>query len=163
MTHPYVSFKPRSFWRTAVAGRSAREVENVWTPKFEIGPETRIVTFGSCFAQHIGAALRARDFTWLQTEPPPVGLSEDSAKANGYGLFSCRTGNVYTAAMLRQWTDWALGSGLCPGEFWEENGRWFDPFRPTIEPGGFASREEAEALLTVSWRHSVGRSAPPAS
>ncbi len=178
MTHPYASLPPEAFWRTGVAGRRAREVERVWAPRFAISPETPIATFGSCFAQHIGAALRAKNFGWLQTEPPPRGLSADNAKAHGYDLFTCRTGNIYTAAMLRQWTRWALDREAAPDEFWEHDGRWFDPFRPTIEPGGFATREEAQALrgftvrafaravraaevfvftlgLTEAWRHAA--------
>ena len=97
MTHPYASLPARAFWRSGVAGRSARGVEDVWRPKFEINPATPIATFGSCFAQHIGAALRARAFNWLQTEPPPRALSPENAKAHGYDLFTCRTGNIYSA------------------------------------------------------------------
>jgi hypothetical protein len=29
-----------------------------------------------------------------------------------------------------------------PDEYWEKDGRFFDPFRPAIEPNGFKSREE---------------------
>lgn len=152
MTHPYASLPARAFWRSSVAGRSAREIEDVWRPKFEIRPATPIATFGSCFAQHIGAALRARAFNWLQTEPPPRALSPDNARAHGYDQFTCRTGNIYTAKMLRQWTDWSLGATQAPAEFWESDGRWFDPFRPTLEPGGFASREEARALRNFTLR-----------
>jgi hypothetical protein len=146
MSHPYATLPPRAFWRSAVAGRSARDVEAIWTPRFALGPETPIATFGSCFAQHIGAALRARGFNWLQTETPPFGFTSAHARAHGYELFTCRTGNIYTAAMLRQWAQWALDERAPPEEFWESGGRWFDPLRPSVEPEGFASREEAQAL-----------------
>jgi hypothetical protein len=43
MTHPYASLPARAFWRSCVAGRSAREIEDVWRPKFEIRPATPIV------------------------------------------------------------------------------------------------------------------------
>ena len=152
MTHPYASLPARAFWRSGVAGRTARGLEDVWRPKFAITPATPIATFGSCFAQHIGAALRARAFNWLQTEPPPRALSPDHAKAHGYDLFTCRTGNIYSAKMLRQWTDWAFGRAKPAEEFWESGGRWFDPFRPTIEHGGFASREEARSLRDFTRR-----------
>ncbi|MDE3177605.1 MAG: GSCFA domain-containing protein [Pseudomonadota bacterium] len=152
MTHPYASLPARAFWRSGVAGRSVRDVEDVWRPKFAILPTTPIATFGSCFAQHIGAALRARAFNWLQTEPPPRALSPDHAKAHGYDLFTCRTGNIYSAKMLRQWSQWALGGDPPAEEFWQSGGRWFDPFRPTVEPGGFASREEARSLRDFTRR-----------
>ncbi len=152
MTHPYASLPARAFWRSGVAGRTARGLEDVWRPKFAIGPATPIATFGSCFAQHIGAALRARAFNWLQTEPPPRALSPDHAKAHGYDLFTCRTGNIYSAKMLRQWTDWAFGRDKPADEFWESGGCWFDPFRPTLEPSGFASCEEARVLRDFTRR-----------
>jgi len=179
MSNPYAKLAPRAFWRSAVAGRSALDLEQVWNPRFAISAETPIATFGSCFAQHIGAALRARGFNWLQTEPPPFGFSAAHARAHGYDLFTCRTGNIYTAAMLRQWTRWSLAAEPSPDEYWQQDGRWFDPLRPGLEPGGFVSRAEAAALrafalaafaravrsaevfvftlgLTESWRHASG-------
>ena len=40
--------------------RDPLEINRLWDPKFNIRPHKRVVTFGSCFAQHIGRALRAR-------------------------------------------------------------------------------------------------------
>ena len=128
MTHPYAALPAKAFWRSAVAGRSARGVEEVWAPRFAVTPTTPIATFGSCFAQHIGAALRARRFNWLQTEPPPRGLSSENAKAHGYEMFTCRTGNIYTARMLRQWTASAL-ERASPQMVLGEQRPLFDPFR----------------------------------
>lgn len=64
------------------------------------------------------------------------------AKEYNYGVFSFRTGNIYTAAALKQWVFWALGKEASPEEVWEKDGRFYDPFRPAIEPNGFASAEE---------------------
>ncbi len=100
------------------------------------------MTAGSCFAQHIGRALAARDYNWFDAEPAPAGLSAASRKKFNYGIFSFRTSNIYTSAMLRQWIEWALGKAEPPEEIWEEGGRFFDPFRPSIEPDGFESVEE---------------------
>jgi hypothetical protein len=44
--------------------------------------------------------------------------------------------------LLRQWTSWALGASSPPDEYWVKDGRYYDPFRPAIEPGGFASLNE---------------------
>ncbi|MGR3623821.1 GSCFA domain-containing protein, partial [Pseudophaeobacter sp.] len=41
-----------------------------------------------------------------------------------------------------QWTKWALGEATPPDEVWELDGRFYDPFRPNIEPDGFASADE---------------------
>jgi hypothetical protein len=102
----------------------------------------RIATFGSCFAQHIGRSMKERDFSWLNCEPAPPGLTPENAKKFNYGIFSARTGNIYTSSILLQWTEWALGLKAPPEEVWEKNGRFIDPFRPRIEPDGFASVDE---------------------
>ena len=118
------------------------DIDNLWDPKFKIYPKSKVVTFGSCFAQHIGNALSDRGFTWLSTELPPTGLSEVSCKKFNYNVFSCRTGNIYTTSLLKQWTEWALDISTPPDECWEKEGRYYDPFRPRVEPNGFESIDE---------------------
>lgn len=147
MKNPYESLGEKSFWKTAVANKSMYDISELWDPKFKIGKEQKVVTFGSCFAQHIGKALMKRDFKWLSTETPPWGLSETSEKEFNYNIFSARTGNIYTTTLLKQWTDWALDAKPVPDEVWEKDGRFFDPFRPTVEPNGFASAQEAQQSL----------------
>ena len=100
------------------------------------------VTFGSCFAQHFAKALIARGFAWSNKELAPDGLPDAEAAKFNYGIFSARTGNIYTTSLLLQWTRWALGKTTPPDEVWEKDGRFYDPFRPNIEPNGFASKEE---------------------
>ena len=120
------------------------DIEDVWTPKFNITPRTKIATYGSCFAQNIGKALAANGFHWLVVERPPFGLREESVRHFNYGIFSARTANIYTTSLLRQWASWASEETGPPDEYWEREGRIYDPMRPTVEPGGFRSREEME-------------------
>lgn len=140
--NPYKTLPSKAFWRPSVADLSMFEIEGLWEPKFAIRPEDPVATFGSCFAQHIGRNLRERGFNWLIAEAPPLGLSAENALKFNYGVFSARTGNIYTTSLLRQWTSWALGKTSPPLEFWEQAGRVYDPFRPSIEPDGFEAREE---------------------
>ncbi|WP_417725745.1 GSCFA domain-containing protein [Salipiger sp.] len=143
MSNPYSSLEARAFWSPAVGKRSLFDISDLWKAPFAIDRRSRIATFGSCFAQHFSRALVARGFTWLDAEPAPEGLSAEHAKAYNYGVFTARTANIYTTSLLRQWTEWALGHAEDPKIFWEdEAGRIYDPFRPVIEPGGFASPEE---------------------
>ena len=76
--------------------------------------------------------------------PPPFGLSKENCKKFNYNVFSARTGNIYTTSLLKQWTEWALEKAPVPEEMWIENGRYFDPFRPNIEPNGFESLKEVK-------------------
>lgn len=139
--HPYESLHEKFFWASAVAKRSMFDISELWDPKFRIGRAMQVATFGSCFAQHIGRALASSGFSWMLAEPTPAGLSEENARKFNYGVFSARTGNIYTVSLLRQWVDWASGVAP-PEECWEKDGRFYDPFRPNIEPDGFESREE---------------------
>lgn len=142
MPNPYEGLPDTAYWRAAVAQVDPLRIGPVWQPRFEVRPEDKVVTFGSCFAQHIGRALIERKFAWLNTELPPADLRPDNVRRFNYDVFSSRTGNIYTPTLLRQWTRWALGDAPPPDEAWQQDGRWFDPFRPAIEPGGFASADE---------------------
>lgn len=138
MDNPYEGLPPEAFWRRAVAERTALDMRGLWSPRFEIRPDTRIVTAGSCFAQHIGRALAARGYGWQDAEPAPPFVAAEVARDFGYGIFSFRTGNIYTVRALLQWLELAYGLRE-EAEVWETEGRFFDPLRPTIEPGGFES------------------------
>jgi len=150
--NPYSLLPDTAFWRQSVASRNMLDIRELWRPKFNLQRDHKIATFGSCFAQHIGKALEARSFSWLNTEPAPLGLSPDTAKRFNYSIFSCRTGNIYTASLLEQWVHWALDKSSMPEEYWETNGRIYDPFRPTIEPDGFTSVEEMKSSRVFAIR-----------
>jgi len=143
--NPYSTLPESAFWRSAVASKNPTEIQGLWDPKSELLPNHRVVTFGSCFAQHIGRALRERNFRWFITEPSPPGMSDANLSLFNYNLFSSRTGNIYTTSLLKQWVEWALEEKPVPDEYWVANGRYFDPFRPAIEPNGFESLDEMRA------------------
>ncbi len=145
MPHPYEDLPEDRFWKTGVAEKQALDIAGLWQPKFRIKPRTRIVTAGSCFAQHFSRALVARGYRWTDLEPGPEGLTPDQRKDYHYGTFSFRTGNIYTPRMLRQWLDWAFEVAPVPEEVWQSAGRFYDPFRPGVEPGGFDSIAELRA------------------
>lgn len=152
MTHPYKSLPRKSFWKTGVAQPGPHGISDLYQPRFKIDRDTAIMTAGSCFARNIARALKARGCRWLETETAPPGLSPASAARLGYGLFSCRTGNIYSAAALRQWIDWAFGTAPPATETWidDKTERAYDPFRPEIEPGGFEDAHEVTRLRAVT-------------
>ena len=142
MTHPYTDLPPTAYWRTAVSELNPLETTGLWRRKIALGDTDRVATFGSCFAQHISRALVRNGFRWMNAEPGPKVLSDKLRNDYNYGVFSARTGNIYTAKALLQWLQWAFDVTKPPAEVWEKDGRFYDPFRPAIEPGGFASPEE---------------------
>lgn len=141
--NPYESLGARSFWKLGVADHTATDIPDLWRPKYRIGKKHKIATYGSCFAQHFSKSLRKRGFSWLCTEPAPEGLSEENSAKFNYEVFSTRTGNIYTVSLLRQWLSWAFETARPPAtEVWEKEGRFYDPFRPRVEPNGFATPQE---------------------
>lgn len=146
MPHPYTDLPPRAFWKTGVEQTDRSRFPGLVTPRFRITPDTRVATAGSCFAQHIARALREAGVHVLDGEPVPDTMSDAVAERYGYGLFSGRYGNIYTARQLRQLLDEiAAGAPPDPVHVWDRDGRHIDAFRPTIEPDGLAS--VAEVLL----------------
>lgn len=150
MSHPYENLPKDKLWRTAVAGRSAFEIEGLWKPRFQIRKRQQIMTAGSCFAQHISSALIDRNYKWVDAEPAPEYMTEAAKRDYQYGTFSFRTGNIYTAKMLNQWMSWVAGVTVPPEIVWEKDGRFYDPFRPAIELNGFATEQEVYASRQVT-------------
>jgi hypothetical protein len=105
--------------------------------------DQRVVTAGSCFAQHISRHLERAGFHFLVTEPGHALLPADLRASMNYGVFSARFGNIYTSRQLEQLFRRAYGTFAPAEDVWDRaDGRVVDPFRPTIQPGGFATREE---------------------
>ena len=97
--NPYENLPSKAFWKLAVANRSMFDIKNIWDPKFHIKQDQNVVTFGSCFAQHIGNAMQSRGFQWLSTVLPPQGLNKKNSKIFNYNIFSARTVNIYTTSL----------------------------------------------------------------
>lgn len=135
----------KAFWRRAVADRHCSQFTDLVSEQLDL-TTARIATAGSCFAQHIGRALRARNLQYLDYEPAPPFLSRREADKYGYGVYSCRYGNIYTVRQLLQLFQESFGTRIPKEVVWEFDGRYFDAMRPGIEPGGFGSVDEVLAL-----------------
>lgn len=143
--HPYEGLPPSAFWQSAVATKHPLDIADLALAKRKLRPEDRVASAGSCFAQHIARRLRRDGFNYLDVEPPPMWLRAKNHARFGFGLFSARYGNVYTSAQLVQLLERAQGRFDPLEKVWIDpaRGRVFDPFRPTIEPDGFGSEDEA--------------------
>jgi hypothetical protein len=142
--NPYKNLDDRSFWAPSVANRNLFDINNLWKPKFPIDKKSRIVTYGSCFAQHIGIRLKSAGFDWSIYEVPPPGMNPSSFSKFSYNIFSSRTGNIYTASLLNQWVSLSTASTGFDGEIYydKKQNRYFDNLRPTVEENGFCTNEE---------------------
>jgi len=143
-TNPYRSLPARNFWRTAVADPFMLSIADLYRKKFDISQQDRIATCGSCFAQHIARRLSTAGFNSLDVEPAPADLPAEEARAQGYGVYSARYGNVYTPRQLDELITEAEADRTL-SEVWSRDGRYVDPFRPNIFEAGFATPEEVVA------------------
>jgi len=142
MKHPYSDIDDRQRWSRAMAGRANADIDPVPQPPFRIKAQTKLVTAGSCFAQHVARHLRGNGMACFESEPAHPLLGADLAEAFGYGVYSARYGNIYTSRQLLQLWRRATGTFVPEDDVWHDDGGWFDPFRPTIQPGGFSSLRE---------------------
>ena len=125
-----------------MAGRELAAIDPVLPPPWRIGSEAKIVTAGSCFAQHVARHLRDQGYPLFETEPAHPLMPARLAEAYGYGVYAARYGNIYTSRQLLQLWRRATGRMQPVEDCWQQDGGWFDPFRPTIQPGGFSSMRE---------------------
>lgn len=150
---PYDNRPAHTFWRSAVAEPGLFGYNDLWSSKWTLPKNASFATYGSCFAQHISRALVSKGKNWINAEPAPGGTPPELAKTYNYEVYSARTGNIYTAAQLRQWTDITNDESTVQRiEIWEDAGRFYDSLRPSIEPRGFASEHEAQASLLTAAR-----------
>jgi hypothetical protein len=118
------------------------DVDPVVDVKFQISPGDKIATAGSCFAQHIAGHLDKTGYNHFVAEPGPAFIPEAIRRKFGFGVFSARYGNIYTARQLVQLFDRAYGAFQPVEDVWEDDGAFLDPFRPHVQPIGFRSLAE---------------------
>jgi len=145
--HPYRSLPDTAYWRRAVAGQGPA-IDPLAGGFLTLSQDDKVATAGSCFAQNIARYLRRSGFNFLVSETAHPIIPAEAAERHGYGLYSARYGNIYSARQLLQLFDRAYGAFAPAEDIWPAaggEGRVVDPFRPTIEPQGYASEAELRA------------------
>jgi hypothetical protein len=144
-TSPYANLPARSFWSSGVAKSQGPVPDRIYAPKWQISPDDKIATAGSCFAQHIGRKLKEHKFQVLDVEPPPPALEPEFHHQYGYSLYSARYGNIYTVRQLLQLAQEAFGEIKIQTCAWESAiGAFYDALRPSVEPEGLSSELEVK-------------------
>lgn len=145
--HPYIGLPNRQFWKKEPGIASYSKFDPVSDVPFQISRTDKVVTAGSCFAQHVARYITESGFNHYIAEPAHPIVPAPIAEKYNYGMFSARYGNVYTARQLKQLLYRAYGEFTPIEDAWvsAKSGRAVDPFRPQIHPGGFASKAELAA------------------
>lgn len=146
---PYHAQPDRAYWKKAVADIHYLDTNDLWTP-LPLTRRDRVATAGSCFAQHIGNNLALRGANFIDMEPaPPLFSSPEEARQFGFGVYSCRYGNIYTSRQLVQLFDEAHGRRIPVDRIWRKGDRYYDAMRPGVDPVGQDSPESVLALRNL--------------
>jgi hypothetical protein len=143
MTHntPYSKQPDYAFWKCAVSNIFYNDLDPAVGFALALTRQTKIASAGSCFAQHIAHYIKASGYNYWIVEQAHSILTASTALHFNYGIFSTRYGNIYTSRQLRQLIDRAFDTFKPVDDVWEtaDGGAFVDPFRPTVQPGGFSS------------------------
>lgn len=143
---PYFSVPREARWAKSVAGQAPGAIDPHFGTALQITPEDRIASAGSCFAQRISESLQAGGYNYFVTEEGAPFLSAERKRALNYRIYSARYGNIYTVLQLLQLLRRAFGRFDPVEPVWQlPEGGYVDPFRPSVQPGGFHSEEECLA------------------
>lgn len=144
--NPYHGLAGHQFWRRGVEKVEWTQLDPVVSSPIAVAPSDRVATAGSCFAQHISRTLERSGFRYFVAEDAPAGMPAAEQAERNYRVFSARYGNLYTARQLLQLMERAYGRFVPVEDHWQrDDGRFVDPFRPQVEPAGFASVEDLRA------------------
>ena len=149
---PYRGLPDRAYWRSGVVEAGAYPPPNIYTPKFVIPKDLPIFTAGSCFAQHVGRALRTNGYDVQDAEPAPVKLPDAVAQKHGYRLYAARFGNLYTIRQFLQLMFECFDEFDPANAIWEQGGRFFDAMRPGVMPRGLDTPEQVQAARRLHLR-----------
>jgi hypothetical protein len=155
MANPYQGQPDYCFWSRSVTRCPPGQLDPIASSPFRIDANTKVATMGSCFAQHIAKHIQKIGLNYLVTEAAPKSMPQEIAAAKNYGVFSARYGNLYTVRQALQLVQRSLGSFQPIDVAWPLGDRFCDPFRPTIEPNGFAS--PSEVAVAAAGHHAAVR------
>ncbi|MBO6657190.1 MAG: GSCFA domain-containing protein [Pseudomonadales bacterium] len=134
MTTPFSDLAPYHFHSRTVRGVHRSRFDPIVKTRFVIEEDAKIMTMGSCFAQHVSK--------WLLDNGYKILLREQESHSGG-GMFSANYGNVYTVAQALQLFDRVFGNWSPNDELYEKAGCYFDPLRPSVKPDGWTSSSAA--------------------
>lgn len=142
MRSPYAGLPAHQIWSRAVSGATPDSIDPQIAARFTLTERMPIASAGSCFAQRIAERLQESGYNYFVSEQGPLWESPEWLRTHNYGTYSARFGDIFTTLQLVQLAQRAIGQFLPEEQPWASGDRFLDPFRPRIQPEGFASREE---------------------
>lgn len=132
--NPYDDVAAEQKWYNAVSDKTFSAIDPVGNVRFNIRDTDKIVSAGSCFAQHISGYLQQYNLNYLINETDGTDAQQ---------LFSAQYGNIYTAKQLLQLIQQVIGDFKAQDTSWQiGHQQYIDPFRPNIANNIFSSRNK---------------------
>lgn len=122
----------------------ALNANGILGPRQKLTREDRVGSAGDRFAKRIGERLQSLGLNFVSVEPSRDSTKSGEQRDRFVPSFSARYGSICTAAHFRQLLLRANGKFRPSEQYWESAGRYYDPFRLGVEPGGYASLKELE-------------------
>jgi hypothetical protein len=127
---PYNDLPERAFFRNDILRQGNLDVAP--EANFQLTPDSRVVSAGSCFAARIATFIQSSGVNYLKSDDrlasrlPEIQEETDS-------LFSLRYGNIYTARHLLQLLQRSVGLlTVTPPTTLDKKGRHRNLFRPSV-------------------------------
>lgn len=132
--NPYDKYEDSSFWSKNISDKPLGNIDIAHgLDKFTLTKQDKVMSIGSCFAQHISNYLQSKDYNYLLYE-------------KNYRQFSAKYGNVYTVEQGKQLLERAIHQDP-EGEVWVnyKSKKYVDSYRPRIFERGFSSVEDVKS------------------
>jgi hypothetical protein len=132
--NPYDNYENSSFWSKNISNKPLGNIDITQElEKFTFSKNDKVMSIGSCFAQHTSNFLQSKNYNYLLYE-------------KNYTHFSAKYGNVYTIEQGKQLLERAINKDP-EGEVWinYKIKKYIDSFRPRIFDKGFSTVEEVKS------------------
>ncbi|MEI7712256.1 MAG: GSCFA domain-containing protein [Rhodospirillales bacterium] len=133
-------------WQSAIADIPSARADSSIAGKFQFGATDKLAAIGDSFCEKIVQLLVQEGFYHFVTEPANPIVYPHLLGGYNYGRFSARYGEIETARQLKQMLHRAYNDSVAIEPTWiADYGSYIDPYRPDIQPGGFATEAELHA------------------
>lgn len=140
--HPYSKIKKFQHWENEISNKLFNNINWSLQKKTNLNRKEKIISLGSCFAQHITKILKKKKFNYYITEC-------DFKNKNCY---SARYGNIYTTKQAYELLYRSVKNENKPLKMdcWKVKNFLVDPFRPREFSTGFRTYDE---ILNARKKH----------
>jgi hypothetical protein len=140
--HPYSKISKFQHWEKEISHKLFDNINWSLQKRINLNRKEKIISLGSCFAQHIAKILKKKKFNYY--------IAENDLKNKN--CYSARYGNIYTVKQAYELLYRSFNNKNKPlkNDFWKVKNFLVDPFRPREFSTGFRTYDE---ILNARKKH----------